>query len=463
MNRTHPRLPWWVVLLLAYLAGITIIGKGPTYLGIPPLFWGEITMVLSLLLIAPWVKGTLLLRQNRAIAVAIVAFMALGAVETAVSFPAWRLNALRDAAVWYYASFFFVGLGLAAKEKYADRAWWWLRMFWMVSLVWNTADLLMHQKLSQSGPVIPWRGVHLFFNSTHEAGENLALGAIIVLCTTTLRNKPIWRLVLVPIALLGLGLFAIQQGRGMRLGIATGVLIASTFIFAPRWRPRLSTRLVTLSAVAVPLIALVLLMYPNKFTTIANLDRFEEADPSDPVGTANWRVIWWGSLYDAVMKTNPAFGLGFGESLHLYHPLLWSLQDDFVVRSPHNFNVTVFARMGFSGLAAWAAILVIGIGSLVRRTWVGIARGQPYNPDRRDEMAFWILMLVCTVVNSSFGVLMEGPVLGIWFWFALGFASGRSLSPGKTLPASTVAGYLQRARLRRVAAIHRGRAITSHA
>jgi hypothetical protein len=39
-------------------------------------------------------------------------------------------------------------------------------------------------------------------------------------------------------------------------------------------------------------------------------------------------------------------------------------------------------------------------------------------------------MLVCTVVNSSFGVLMEGPVLGIWFWFALGFASARSFSSG---------------------------------
>jgi hypothetical protein len=35
-------------------------------------------------------------------------------------------------------------------------------------------------------------------------------------------------------------------------------------------------------------------------------------------------------------------------------------------------------------------------------------------------------MLVFTVVNSSFGVLMEGPVLGVWFWFALGFALGRS-------------------------------------
>ncbi len=34
--RARVRLPWFVIFLLSYLAGITIIGKGPTYLGVPP-------------------------------------------------------------------------------------------------------------------------------------------------------------------------------------------------------------------------------------------------------------------------------------------------------------------------------------------------------------------------------------------------------------------------------------------
>jgi O-antigen ligase len=125
--------------------------------------------------------------------------------------------------------------------------------------------------------------------------------------------------------------------------------------------------------------------------------------------------------------------LGFGESLHVYHPLLEAIDDEFVVRSPHNFNVTVFARMGTVGLLLWAVILAVGIGALFRRVWRGSAGGRTYTTERRDELAFWVLMLVCTVVNSSFGVLMEGPVLGIWFWFALGFASARSLSSGVVL------------------------------
>jgi O-antigen ligase len=429
---TRP-LPWWVKLLLAYLAAITMIGKGPTYIGVPPFFWGEITLGISLLLIAPWVLRSGFLGRNRALVIVLAAFMTLGAIETAGNYQKWGLDALRDAAIWYYGLFFFVGLALASREAIADRAWWWLRVFWMISLVWNTADFISHQRLSQMGPVIPWRGVPLLFNSVHEAGQNLALGAMIVLCTTTLRRKPIWRAILAPIACVGLAVFATAQGRGMRVAIASGVAAVLLLALARR-KLHFSMRLVTVSAAAVPLLLLASTVYSGRMLHIAHLDRFEKADPEDPVGTANWRMIWWQSLYAAVMRTDPAFGLGFGESLHLYHPLLWHLHESFIVRSPHNFNVTVFARMGIVGFALWAAILALGIGGLFRRAWRGTVRGDPYGPERRDELAFWIMMLVATVVNSSFGVLMEGPVLGIWFWFALGFANGRAMTTGAPLP-----------------------------
>ncbi len=423
------KLPWGCRFLLAYLAAITIIGKGPTYLGFPPFYWGEITLALSLALILPWARKSGVMPDHRLLNFTIAAFMGLGAVLTAISYPRWRLDALRDAAIWYYGFFYFVGLALAAREEIAGRFWEWLRIFWIVSLVWNTANLLTHGRLSFYGPVIPWRGVPLFFNSVHEAGEHLALGALIVLCTTTLFRKPLWRVLLVPIALLALGLFVIAQGRGMRIGIASGVLAVMLLGLARR-RSHLQIRLLTLCVAAVPVLALASVVYADRLVTLAHLDRFEDADPIDPTGTANWRMVWWEYLYAAVMKNDPAFGLGFGESLSAYHPLLRRLQGDFVVRSPHNFNMTVFSRMGLAGVSLWALVLVIGIGGLFRRVWCGTARGQPYSVERLDELTFWILMLVTTVVNSSFGVLMEGPVLGIWFWFALGFASGRASTPG---------------------------------
>jgi O-antigen ligase len=428
----HPaaagRLPWYVIFLLCYLAAITIIGKGPTYIGVPPLYWGEAVMATSLLFIAPWVKRTNFLNRQRPLTILILFFLGIGAVWTVLSFPRWRLDALRDSALCYYALFYFVGLGLASREGVANRVWFWLRIFWICSLFWNTADILSKEALSRSGPLIPGRGVHLFFNSTHEGGQNLALGAWIVLCTTTLIGRTWLRITLGAFAFLGLAAFMASEGRGMRIGIASGVFVVMLLSLCPVGMPNFNTRLIKVAIFGVPLAAMILIAFPERAVKVANLDRFAQAERAE--GTAGWRLVWWQNIYDTVLSTNPAFGLGFGESLHVYQPLLASQDDEFMVRSPHNINVTIFARMGIVGLLMWAAILAVGIGTLFRRIWRGSIDGRAYTAKRRDELAFWVLMLVATVVNSSFGVLMEGPVLGIWFWFALGFASGRSLTCG---------------------------------
>ena len=113
----------------------------------------------------------------------------------------------------------------------------------------------------------------------------------------------------------------------------------------------------------------------------------------------------------------------------MYNPyLVGNEHEAWPVRSPHNINMTVFARTGIVGGVLWFAILGIGFGLLFRRVWRGRVRGHTYSPERREELVFWLLMLTATWGNSSVGVLMEGPVLGVWFWFALGFAWGRSLA-----------------------------------
>jgi hypothetical protein len=439
------RVPWFLVI---YLAAITIIGKGPTYLGIPPLYWGEFVLALGLWKLAPWIRGTGYLSRTRDVAVLILLFMTLGAVLTVPSLPRWGLDALRDAAMWYYGAFFFIGLALTSRPPVADRVWRILRIVWIFAMVWNTADIVSRHRLSHLGPIIPWRGVPILFNGTHEGGQNLALGALIVLCTTALCHRPVVRSILGGLSLLGLAVFAMSEGRGMRVGIAAGVLVVLAAGFGRGRRSHFNERLLILTLAAIPVIVLAGLVFSSRLEKIAHLDRFAQADPSDPQGTANWRVVWWKNLYDHVMATNPVFGIGFGESLHIYNPFLEGIEDELVVRSPHNFNITVFTRMGILGLCLWAGILIVGIGALWMRVWSGVtARGQPYTDERRDELAFWIVMLVCTVVNSSFGVLMEGPVLGIWFWFALGFASGRSLTSGVSL--DPVRRHLARLILRR--------------
>ena len=141
------RLPWYVKALLAYLAAITIIGKGPTYLGVPPIYWGEITMAIGLLLIAPQIKSANIARLWP-ITILVVAFIALGGALTAASYPRWGLNAIRDGAMCYYALFYFIGLGLASQKALANRMWYLLRIVWVLALLWNTADLASKRAIS---------------------------------------------------------------------------------------------------------------------------------------------------------------------------------------------------------------------------------------------------------------------------------------------------------------------------
>jgi O-antigen ligase len=122
------------------------------------------------------------------------------------------------------------------------------------------------------------------------------------------------------------------------------------------------------------------------------------------------------------MVENQAFGLGFGRDWEAFNPEIESKAfDPWPIRAPHNFNVTVFSRMGMVGFLLWVSILAFGIGGLLLRAW----RAR-FAPARQQEIGVWILVLLATWGNASFGVLMEGPVLGVWFWFALGFAWGRS-------------------------------------
>src|SRR5581483_8904407 len=139
VDERHVRVPWFLVI---YLAAITIIGKGPTYLGIPPLYWGEMVLALGLLAILPWIWSSDYLGRTRHLTTLILAFMGLGAVLTVHSIPRRGLDALRDAAIWYYGAFFFIGLALASRQAVADRVWTILRIVWILSLFWNTVDIL---------------------------------------------------------------------------------------------------------------------------------------------------------------------------------------------------------------------------------------------------------------------------------------------------------------------------------
>lgn len=442
VSRSSEKIPLSIGFLLCYLAAITIIGKGPTYLGYPPIFWGELVLVSCIAWLA-WspASGSILKAAPRTLSILITLFILLGAVLTAFSYPRWGLDAIRDGAVWYYAAFYFVGVNIGDIEGLANKVWHFLIAFWILALLWGVADTASGSRLSEMGPVIPWRGWSVLANSHHELRQNVALGSILILCTDALRNHPLLRAILIPIAIAGLFVLATADGRGVKVGFACGVLAVVMLGFAPQ-ATNMAVRMLALIVGAAVAISLLALITDADISRIASVDRFTQANPLAPEGTAYWRQLWWRNLIDHMWARDPLFGVGFGENLSVYNPLLTieEVNKPLSVRSPHNFNMTVLTRMGLVGVTVWVLIIVTGIGGLFIQVWRGRTSRGVYSAERWEELSFWVLMLICTWLNSSFGVLMEGPVLGVWFWFALGFASRRA-QPGGPETDFTIGQY----------------------
>lgn len=438
--QTRVRIPFPVGLLLFYLAAITVIGKGPTYIGVPPLYWGELVMVTAV----AWTvhrRGVsrLLTSTPRDVSTLVLLYMALGFVLTMIWLPQYGVLALRDAAVWFYAIFFSVGVTIAEDERLANRVWIWVRRLFIASLLWNTANYMSGEKLSEMGPLIPFRGVPFLSNSREEPLQHMAMGFVLVLATNMFKGRPITRAFLAIVSMAGFVFFMLSEARGVKLGFALGVMAVVALGLAPGRKTPLASR-TTIGIVLGCIVLVVFLGVANiDFGDAMHADRVKDLGDMSTEGTAYWRLVWWQGLFEAVMEKDPLFGLGFGINLSDYSPIL-SLdpgehEAGWPVRSPHNINMTVFSRMGLIGAAIWVALMVTAFGGLFRKIWNGRAQGVPYSPERREELQFWLLMLLTTWGDSSFAVLMEGPVMAIWFWFALGFATGRSLTPGEETDA----------------------------
>jgi hypothetical protein len=425
-NRPFPALLW---PLLIYLAAVIIFGKGPTYLGVWPVFWGEVVLAA----VVTWVFWRMYIEHTPIRAMltsggsAVLAYMCLGAVLTVIGYRRWGIDALRDAAIWYCGAFFFVGLFIARRRVYADILWNRLQIVWLLALVWTVANAVSGGWLVQLGPEVAARDVPFLAGSGSENVQNMMLGAMLVILGAPMLKRAGWFYWVFPLlVLVGIGYFIIVPGRGARLAIAGGILVV--FVATMRSQPPIfpKNRLLMGGLLAVMgLVGLSLAVGGGRLASMAHLERFQQIAGAEVSGTAYWRLIWWHNIVAAVHEHNPIFGLGLGADLAALNPFVAN-EGPWPLRSPHNFNMTVLGRMGYAGLALWGIILIGGLGRLFLRLRRGGYAGHRYTPERQKELAFWLMMLTATWINASFGVLMEGPVLGIPFWFCLGFAVERS-------------------------------------
>ena len=395
-------------------------GKGFAYLGIPPLFIGELTTglgVFVLLRMRGWAK---LWEMPQILALS--AFILLGIARTIPFVDQYGIDSIRDSCLYYYGAFAFVVAALLIAEPtrlvtLLDYYRRFAKLFLIVILVVFT----LYHFAAGLMPSWPWgEGVSLI--SEKEGDVLVHLGGIVAFWMSGLAG-PVpakWSLFL--------ALDAAVMGAIDRAGM---VSFGSAMALGMAQNPRgtMGWRMLGALAAGVVLLAVtgISVEVPNgkgrelSFAQIVSNVRstFGDVGTDGLDSTKEWRTNWWKDIvHDTVGGKHFWTGQGFG--INLADEYGYQVGDR-TLRSPHNAHMTILARMGVPGLVAW--IVVLGAWALmILDAW--------YRARRAGEAqwaglflflgAFWLAFLI----NASFDVFLEGPMGGIWFWAVYGAGVG---------------------------------------
>jgi len=351
---------------------------------------------------------------------ALLLWMVVGAARIVFDLRVHGFMALRDFAMVYYAAFFYLG-----QEAGRDPAG---RVFLRRALLGSCALLLPASELFNQYPdffltTLTVRGVPLIFFKGDLVGTFLAVGSVwFFLRYEAGRSR--WNIA--ASLVFGAAVLATQNRASM-----LGLIVATAWLAAGRrWRFAAYQAAGGAIAVALILLGATLLNVSWEKTPVFGLyeraislvdtggTRVYRSDDSLNKGDNNtFRRVWWGAVIDEVMEGNPYVGLGFGADLaeRFVREYYADSTEEFTARSPHNFLLTTFARMGVAGLVTFLLVLAI----VARRTWQAIHAGPV-------EATLWCAVWVM-FVSACLGVVLEGPMGAVVFWTMLGLANAEFL------------------------------------
>lgn len=139
-----------------------------------------------------------------------------------------------------------------------------------------------------------------------------------------------------------------------------------------------------------------------------------QGEQTQASGTIEVRQFVWGSVWDYVTAdaTRTAVGVGFGPDFIQSSGSSYALEGTEYkdVRSPHNYLLGTFARLGLGGALLAALVIVAGFVAAVRE----LAR----RPSTVTALA--CMVLVALPVTAMLGVILESPFGALPYFWAIG-------------------------------------------
>lgn len=413
------------------LLGYAFVGRGFAYFGVPPLYVGELVLLLGLGV----VLGGADLPALRSPLVWVLGLLAVWcALRTAPYVGTYGVLALRDAALWGYGIFtvlvasFLPRTGLLDRVPDAYRRW----LPWFV--VWVPIFALITHLAPSHIPMVPRTTQPLLDFKAGDVAVHLGgIAAFLMLGlhrgayrsadrTTEGEQSPGSRGLEVVAWVGWLASFVVVASSSRAALLAIAAAMAAVLVLRPskKWLLGILVGVLLLTSSAAVNVEIVFhegrSLAPRQILTNF-LSTFQNSSSIYLDGPRRWRLLWWSDIVQYTFNGDYFWtGKGFGVNLADDDGFQVTIDDS--LRNPHNGNLTFLARAGVPGFVVWLAFQGLFGLSLLR----AVRRAGRDGQESRARLLAWVLAYwVAFSVNASFDVYLEGPQGGIWFWSLCGF------------------------------------------
>jgi hypothetical protein len=395
------------------------------HLGIPPLYMGDLLLaaaithsIASRMFIGPRDKTGVAEQSHPGLVVG--AFLAWASLRFAFGGD-YGFSALRDFAPYGYAVVALFSSNAYSRSTITDRnrSVRIIELALVGHLLWATPAQLL------GGGKSPFTGgdLELFVIRSDADGTVLAITACLFLMRY-LRQGGLWRLVAVFLSLGGM--FSMASRAPVLAAIAGLALTLWYYVISDSPYANRGRHIAMVGMVPVMLIVLFFALPQtpagSKLLASIGIVQADSTTQQTGLGTQRARSAAWERLLaytrqDAVRET---VGVGFGPHFMIESGASVALvsNDDPAVRSPHNYLLGTFARLGLIGLTLFVLIC--------SQILVGVWRVQQFAAV--DDLVFLAAIVPPMIlIEATVGVVLEAPFGAIPFFWFLGILLSRPL------------------------------------
>jgi hypothetical protein len=411
--------------LLFVLAGYMIAGRGFAYLGLYPIFIGEIALIFGILTtLSILLRSRKLINTKLPLSPILLLFISLGAIHLLNDVPKYGILAFRDAVIWGYALFaifLFIVLNQNKRllyfvpQKFGTFIPYLVVIISIIFIFYQLNFNIIPRWPFGSGINVPIINLKGGDAAVHLAG----MLAFVLLGLPTFFNFKInqtnfW-------IFWGIGFVVLSStGRAAFLTMITAVLLLG--LFQSFRRSLKAVLLILLLFIALDITDIEIDIGTARKISIQQLVQniqsiFGETASNSLEGSKRWRLMWWNKIINYTLY-GEYFWTGKGFGINLADDDGFQVAADKSLRSPHNSHLTYLARMGVPGFVLWGLLQFSFAISLL----IYYRRAKKNGKILMANLNLWVFIYwAAFMVNGAFDVFLEGPQGGIGFWCLFGY------------------------------------------